>query len=51
MSNIRRINVSLTRSKSKLIVIGSKIHVAKALGGKLSDMLEKYRVDMGIKLW
>jgi DNA replication ATP-dependent helicase Dna2 len=44
IKDMRRINVSLTRSKCKLIIIGSKSHTEKILGGKLVSMLESYRI-------
>lgn len=42
--DIRRINVSLTRAKSKLIIVASKIYTEKILGGKLVNLLEKDRM-------
>ena len=44
----RRLNVALTRAKSKLIIIGSKYHLGemKVWKGTLEKMLKQYQIDI-----
>lgn len=44
IGDIRRINVSLTRAKSKLVIVASRLHAQQVLGGKLVELLDKNRL-------
>ena len=52
LENCRRLNVALTRAKSKLIIIGSMKYLQQmqAWNGKLSKLLYKSMYDITKKL-
>lgn len=49
--DMRRINVSLTRSKCKLIIIGSAAHIDKILGGRLVELIKPNEIVLSSQLW